>query len=60
MSWGVYDYPEPKDAPHNLPYCPVCGKECVTVYRDRDWQIVGCDECITAEDAEDAEECYAD
>ena len=54
----VFDYPEPIDSPHNIPYCPICGKECFRIYRDRDYQIIGCDECITVEDAEDVEECY--
>lgn len=51
MSWGVYDYPEPPGEPENIPHCPICGKECDTIYRDRDYEIVGCEECITAYDA---------
>lgn len=33
------------------PVCPVCGEECETVYKNRDWEIVGCDVCIRQEDA---------
>lgn len=51
MSWGVYDYPEPPGEPENIPHCIICGKECGTIYRNRDFEVVGCEECITAYDA---------
>ena len=36
-----------------IPICPVCGEECDTVYLDIDDEVVGCDQCITFEDAYD-------
>lgn len=27
--------------------CPVCGKECETLFKDWNGDIVGCDNCIT-------------
>ena len=38
------------------PICPVCGCECDTFYRDRDGEIVGCDECVQTIDAWEAME----
>ena len=40
LDW--YDY---------IPYCPVCGEECDTVYVDMYDDIVGCDRCMNMEDA---------
>lgn len=37
------------------PICPVCGKECETIYT-HDGEPVGCDECLTLWEAE--EWCY--
>lgn len=34
-----------------IPICPVCGKECDTVYLDMDRDIAGCDCCINLVDA---------
>ena len=34
-----------------IPICPVCGEECDTVYLDIDDEVIGCDQCITLEDA---------
>ena len=45
------------DGESEYPCCPVCGKECETIY----WNItvVGCDRCITKQDAwEYQEEFY--
>lgn len=28
------------------PKCPICGKEAYNFYRNRDREIVGCDECL--------------
>jgi len=40
------------------PICPVCGRECETVYRaGRYGEIVGCDNCIIECDAWDGLEC---
>ena len=36
-----------------IPICPVCGEECDTVYLDIDDEAVGCDQCVTLEDAYD-------
>ena len=38
-------YPDGKEPDPVL--CPICGKECETIYRDRTFKaIVGCDLCI--------------
>lgn len=29
-----------------IPICPVCGEEADTFYKNKDGEIVGCDECI--------------
>ena len=34
-----------------IPVCPVCGKECDTVYLDYEGEVAGCDRCIFMEDA---------
>ena len=31
-------------------YCPVCGKDCETIYMDRDGDIFACDRCIKHQD----------
>lgn len=33
------------------PSCPVCGEPCDTLYRNKDGDVVGCEECLTAFDA---------
>lgn len=33
------------------PVCPVCGKECETLYQTKADGIIGCDNCIKAIDA---------
>lgn len=50
MGWGVM-YP---DCPQPPPprYCPVCGDECQTLFL-RTHEIVGCENCIREEDAEE-------
>lgn len=40
------------------PVCPVCGSECRFVYKDVYREIIGCDECLTAYEADQEEECY--
>lgn len=39
----------PPDIP--WPRCPVCGEETDTFYRDREFDIIGCDNCIHSVDA---------
>ena len=43
---------------YDVPVCPVCGKECETVYFDSDYAIIGCDECITSKAAVEVEACF--
>ena len=57
MAWLVYDYPEMRTREEREPLCPVCGGACSTVYRDRYFEIVGCDECVTVHDAWETEDC---
>lgn len=48
---------EPPD--YNVPICPVCGRECETIYKDsKSGEIIGCDECISECMADDCEECF--
>ena len=49
-------YPDGKDP--EFPICPICGKECDTVYRNSDREIVGCSECVTMDDAWEVDECF--
>ena len=46
----LYGMP-PYDTPEVL--CPICGKECETIYTDDNDDVVGCDRCIHQEDAID-------
>ena len=41
----------PYDDPDSL--CPICGKECETIYTDKFGDVVGCDECITLWEADE-------
>ena len=41
-----------------FPICPICGKECDTVYRNSNREIVGCTECVTTDDAWEVDECF--
>lgn len=53
MGWGVHDYPEPPPEPPAAT-CPVCGAECQYLYRRLCTDdILGCDECVVEEDAND-------
>ena len=38
---SYYEPPEPKTY-----YCPICGEETDTYFKDRDGDIVGCDNCV--------------
>lgn len=40
--WGPPPYDDDPE-----PTCPICGKECETIYTDKDGDPVGCDECLT-------------
>ena len=40
------------------PVCPICGAECDFVYKDAYREIVGCNECLTAYDADEEDECF--
>lgn len=58
MAWMVYDYPDPPGRREDTPLCPVCGGECGSVFRDGDYEIVGCDLCLTEHDAYETDECF--
>jgi len=49
--------PPPEDW-REMPICPICGEPCDTVYRNIWGGIVGCDDCITKQDADYADECF--
>lgn len=52
-------YPDGKEP--DFPHCPVCGKECETLYTsDEDGSVVGCDGCLTEHDAWERDECFPD
>ncbi len=54
MQTFIPDYRlDPVDEDDFVPICPVCGKECDTVYLDKDDEVVGCDRCISMTDAYD-------
>jgi hypothetical protein len=49
--WSLPERPlEPPPEPP-MPRCPICGEETDTFYRNKDLDIVGCDECVTTVDA---------
>lgn len=43
---------------YRVPVCPICGQECTIVYKDASREIVGCDECLLACEADGEEDCY--
>ena len=49
---GCPDGKEPK-----YPVCPICGEETDIFYRDKDLNIIGCDECVTTVDAWEEKQC---
>jgi len=51
MGWGVHDYPSPPE--NKVPHCPICGEECDTLFRDKDGEVFGCDNCVEQLDAWD-------
>ena len=42
----MYGMPSPDPV-----HCPVCGKECEEIYKDKDGDVVGCEHCVQSEDA---------
>lgn len=52
-SLNVSDYPEPP-AEKPMSRCPVCGEECEKYYV-QDFEILGCEHCITQEYADEYE-----
>lgn len=48
-------YPDGKE--QELPHCPCCGKECETVYLI-DGTIVGCDNCVEVDSADNHDELF--
>ena len=58
MGWGV-PYPSNPDwnePERELPECPVCGKKAETFYVSANYEVVGCEYCITKIDADEMEE----
>lgn len=49
-------YPDGKEP--QTPICPICGEECETIYKEMYGSILGCDICISREDAWDVDECF--
>ena len=43
--------PDRPEADDFIPRCPVCGRECDTLYLDSDREVFGCDRCVTLMDA---------
>ena len=42
------------------PRCPVCNKECETIYWSKSGDVVGCDECLETQDAWDYQKEFCD
>lgn len=53
--WGHQDNPFPPDESRR-PHCPVCGDECTIIYKQGN-KILGCDNCITQDDAWEEPAC---
>ena len=49
-------YPDGKEPEY--PHCPVCSKECETVYKTKDYEIIGCDLCLQPVDVWEVSECF--
>lgn len=49
-------YPDGKEP--RYPRCPVCAEECSFIYKNKNREIVGCDECIFTDDAWGESECF--
>ena len=50
-------YPEVEP---RYPRCPICNKECETIYWSREGEVVGCDECLEKQDAWDYQKEFCD
>ena len=50
----------PDGRPPAVPVCPLCGEEAERFYYDRNGELVGCDECVSARDAWEVMECGVD
>ena len=37
-----------QEDPHDI--CPICGEQCETIYTDSSNEVVGCDNCLKAND----------
>lgn len=61
LAWGYPKGPGPE------PHCPVCSEVCAWVYKDVEWDIIGCENCheifiddeIREYDAWQEEDCFA-
>ena len=42
---------EPPEEELIEPHCPICGAACDTFHINKDREIVGCEECLSAVDA---------
>lgn len=40
---------EPPEPPQ--PICPVCGAQCDIIIKNINGEVIGCDECLTVQDA---------
>lgn len=48
----LFGYPSSDYLNFRPPVCPICGEECERFFvRDPDGDIIGCDKCVTEEDA---------
>jgi len=45
--WGMPPYDEVEV------YCPICGRECETIYKDSEGTEFGCNNCVKEIDARD-------
>lgn len=43
----------PEGREPDQPVCPICGRECETIYRNRDGVIFACDGCVESCEAWD-------
>ena len=56
--WGHQDNPFPPYESRR-PHCPVCGDECTIIYKQGN-EILGCENCITPDDAWEEPACMED
>lgn len=48
------------DVEPKWPRCPICCKECETIYWSKSGEVVGCDECLEKQDAWDYQKEFED